>query len=525
MTSLRLLIMKNDLHFKYLPAYAEYLSKNKVKDFTIEQLRLIKEFNVPLFKYYVNYSDDDLINQGITRTETFLKSLSENNVSEYINSTIQEWLANQIPLILKENILPEDITLISFIRRKLFRFHLPFYTSDIDLSLKIMNEVDMFTVHLDSLLFKHLLELQHSLFEQAQTLAHIGNWSLDLSTKKLLWTKELFKIYGLEPTIDANSYDLRSFIHPNDRELVDEQQESLLNTLSPTDFYFRIVLKDGTLKYLNAKCELLVNEGDKPITMFGTLQDVTKIKLAKLELQNKNIKLEQANKELESFSYIASHDLQEPLRKIQAFSGRLLQKEHEVLSDWGKDVFGRIISAANRMQKLIEDLLSFSRLDKSNESLEKTDINVLLKEVKNNLGEVVESKNAIIEIGIMPIMNVVPFHFHQLFTNLINNSLKYSKPDVDPIIKISSEIVEGFSFSESKKYYHIKLIDNGIGFDQQYSKKIFELFQRLHGKAEYEGTGIGLAICKKIVENHHGIISAEGEFGVGAKFNMYFPVE
>jgi light-regulated signal transduction histidine kinase (bacteriophytochrome) len=247
-------------------------------------------------------------------------------------------------------------------------------------------------------------------------------------------------------------------------------------------------------------------------------------------IERKNKKLEQANKELESFSYIASHDLQEPLRKIQAFTSRLLQKENDNLSEWGKEVFSKVQNSANRMQRLIEALLSFSRLDKTQELFEHTDINHLLEETRHNLHEVIESKHAIIQSDHLPLMNVIPIQFQQLLTNLINNAIKYSKAEVNPFIQISYGIQEGKNINgnsphDKNKYHHICIIDNGIGFDQQYSEKIFELFQRLHGKSEYEGTGIGLAICKKIVDNHHGFINAKGEPGKGAEFNIYIPTE
>jgi PAS domain S-box-containing protein len=273
------------------------------------------------------------------------------------------------------------------------------------------------------------------------------------------------------------------------------------------------------------------------VTGFTKLtRDLTEIKSAEDKLkeysksvEQKNRRLEQVNKELESFSYIASHDLQEPLRKIQAFTSRLLQKESANLSEWGLDVFSKIQTAANRMQKLIEALLNFSKLDQYEEEFIITDINLLLEESKVNLVEIIEEKKAIIESANLVSMEVIPVQFQQLLTNILNNALKYSKPNIPPRIKISSEIIEGkyirhLNAVENTRYQLIKVTDNGIGFEQQYAEKIFELFQRLHGKAEYEGTGIGLSICKKIVENHGGIISAKGEPGVGAEFNMYFPI-
>jgi light-regulated signal transduction histidine kinase (bacteriophytochrome) len=215
------------------------------------------------------------------------------------------------------------------------------------------------------------------------------------------------------------------------------------------EFSYRLRHKNGSYKWFHTYGTVFNRDKNNQVEdVLYISVDITEGIHAAAELEQKNKRLEQTNKELESFSYIASHDLQEPLRKIQAFSSRILQKEHATLTDWGKDVFEKIISAANRMQKLIEALLDFSRLDKSQETLVKTDLNHLMAEAKNNLAEVIETKHATIEIGTLPVMNVVPFHFQQLFNNLLSNALKYSKPDTDPFITVTSEIVQDINISE-----------------------------------------------------------------------------
>ncbi|MCW3103764.1 MAG: sensor signal transduction histidine kinase [Bacteroidetes bacterium] len=656
--------MKDALHFEHLPAYAAFLLDHKAREFTTEQLRLLRELKVPMLKFYEGISDEQLIEGGVERTKKFLQHLKDNEVEQYIESSIAEWLANQIPLFSREKLLPEDITLISFMRRKLFRNFLPAYTTDITVSLRIMEEVDAFTVKFDTLCFKHLMELQQRLYEQAEALAHIGNWTWDLNTKNLVWSEEMFRIYELEHKDNANEYDIRKFTHPEDAAIVDEEMERTIRTLQPHDFYYRIILNSGKEKHVHAKGQPETNKEGVAVRMFGTLQDVTAQKIFETELkkseeryhgminevqdyaiilldkqgkilnwnkgaekikgytaeeavgknfsifytekdrsenlsgqllqrareegrathegwrvrkdgtvfwgsvvitslhdeagqifgfskvtrdlterklaeekllryaekiERKNKMLEEANKELESFSYVASHDLQEPLRKIQAFTSRLLQKENDNLSEWGKDVFSKVQLSANRMQRLIEALLNFSRLDKTQEGFEQVDVNMMLDEIKNNLQEVAESK-AVIIADPLPVMNVIPIQLQQLLSNLISNALKYSKPDVPPVVKISYGLKEGRAIPgnsalDLNKYHHITISDNGIGFEQQYAEKIFELFQRLHGKSEYEGTGIGLAICKKIVANHHGFINATGKPGEGAEFNIYLPSE
>ncbi|HPH85687.1 MAG TPA: PAS domain S-box protein [Ferruginibacter sp.] len=245
-------------------------------------------------------------------------------------------------------------------------------------------------------------------------------------------------------------------------------------------------------------------------------------------IEQKNQELQQTNAELEAFNYIASHDLQEPLRKIQTFSQRIIEKDRQNLSEVTKDYFNRMISAASRMQNLIDALISYSRTNAAKQDAQPTNMNTLLQEVKDDLQESIDDKKALITWDNMPVLQVIPLQIYQLFINIITNALKYRKPDVPPHIHISYALVNAGQITEPGlqediPYHSISIQDNGIGFEERYRTKIFELFQRLHGKTEYGGTGIGLAICKKIMRNHDGIITASGEPGVGAVFTIYLP--
>ena len=245
-------------------------------------------------------------------------------------------------------------------------------------------------------------------------------------------------------------------------------------------------------------------------------------------LEEKNLQLEQTNTELTSFSFVASHDLQEPLRKIQTFTNRILDLGENEFSNEIKDYFSRILSATGRMKNLISDLLSYSRMNTAEMKFELTDLNVLVKEAKSNLEERIAETNAQLEIGLLPTVEVIPHQFTQVFNNILSNAIKYRKSGEIPKIEISSKVVEGrmlsnYAADQNFKYYKISIADNGIGFDPIHAFKIFELFQRLHGVNQYEGTGIGLAICKKIMQNHKGFIEAEGAPGVGAVFTLYLP--
>ncbi|MCW3089318.1 MAG: sensor histidine kinase [Ferruginibacter sp.] len=246
------------------------------------------------------------------------------------------------------------------------------------------------------------------------------------------------------------------------------------------------------------------------------------------DLENKNRELIKSNAELASFAYIASHDLQEPLRKIQTFATRIMEKERNSLSENGKDYFGRMQVAAKRMQTLIEDLLTYSRTNTIERKFENAHLNKIVEEVKADLHEELLEKQATLDATDMCAAQIIPFQFRQLFYNLISNSLKFSNPSHSPAIKIKSEIATGKQLNNNKlsgetNYCHISISDNGIGFEQQYNEKIFEVFQRLHGRSQYNGTGIGLSIVKKIVENHDGIITARAEINKGATFDIYIP--
>jgi two-component system, chemotaxis family, CheB/CheR fusion protein len=245
-------------------------------------------------------------------------------------------------------------------------------------------------------------------------------------------------------------------------------------------------------------------------------------------LKDKNTELQNMNKELKEFTYVASHDLQEPLRKIQTFSSRVLEKENQNLSDAGKNYFRLMQHEAERMQQLIRDLLAFSRISEAERTFEVINLSIIIEEVKSAFTEVIAQKRAVIDVKETCEVNVIPFQFQQLIHNIIGNALKFSNPAVPPHISITSKNIKGNklkipNLSPQKVYCHINISDNGIGFEKEFSEKIFELFQKLHGKEEYTGTGIGLAIVKKTVDNHNGIIIASGELNKGASFDIYIP--
>lgn len=247
------------------------------------------------------------------------------------------------------------------------------------------------------------------------------------------------------------------------------------------------------------------------------------------KLIEKNISLEKMNTELEAFNYISSHDLQEPLRKIQFFTDIIQREEENKLSEKAQTAFNKIRSSAFRMQNLINDLLTYSKTKFDERKFELKDLNIITNEVFDDLSEEIENQNIQLDLQDLGKLSIIEFQFRQLLYNLISNSLKFASPDRQLVVKLSSKIIVGSKsehekLSPNKKYKKITISDNGIGFEQTYSDKIFGLFQSLHTKT-LKSTGIGLTIVKKIVENHNGFIKAEGVLNQGAKFEIFIPVE
>jgi signal transduction histidine kinase len=235
------------------------------------------------------------------------------------------------------------------------------------------------------------------------------------------------------------------------------------------------------------------------------------------ELAEKNIRLEQSNRDLEHFAYVASHDLQEPLRKIQAFSDRVTKHYAERLDDQGRDYLSRMSGAAARMQRLIEDLLSLSRVTTKRNAIEPIELGALAREVLGDLEFRIHSTKGRVELGELPRIAGDPVQIRQLFQNLIGNALQFHRPDAPPVVTVSAARRDAYTVE-------LRFADNGIGFEGKDAAKVFLPFQRLHGRAQYEGTGIGLTICQKIVERHGGTIRAESTPGEGSRFVVTLPI-
>ena len=372
------------------------------------------------------------------------------------------------------------------------------------------------------------LKLLNESYNTAEKTAGFGHWMVNIETNTYSFSDNMFRLMGFEPNaFVANIENSIKYIHPDDVDYVSKVHINSLLNHQTTSMVFRFLTANGDIKYIMGVGSF-VKDGNGDLIKIGVNYDITSQYKKTLELEENNKELQYINKELEAFNTIVSHDLQEPLRKIQMFISRIEEKELDSLSEKGKEYFSKVRITANKMQTLLIDLVNYSRTIKGDKVFLETDLNMIIDEILQDLSSNIEDKNAVIQIGELPTIHAIPFQIKQLFINLIFNALKYSKEEVQLQISISSQEITDKEVLDNKiinkeDYYKIVVTDNGIGFNQEYAEKIFLLFKRLEVDPKYSGTGIGLAICSRIVDNHKGFIKAEGEINVGCKFSVFFP--
>ena len=379
------------------------------------------------------------------------------------------------------------------------------------------------------------LEKAKDLFKEAEALANYGSFDWDVEKDIILWSdglKRLFAGNNISKLPENLKYSFfESRIHRDDTDRINEIVQTAIKNKKPYSFEHRLINLDEVEKTVHTQGWVTINENNELLRFIGNTVDITEMKVYEKDLKYKIEELNRSNQDLEQFAYIASHDLQEPLRKIMAFGDRLSTKYGEELGSDGQFYLSRMLDAASRMKILMENLLSYSRVSTKTEPFELVDLGLTVEGILSDLEMKIQDVDAQITMMKMPTLNALPTQMQQLFQNLITNALKFIKPNVKPIISIEAYETDfeevslmGVPFKHDK-YYKIVVSDNGIGFDAEYAEKIFLIFQRLHGRSEFEGTGLGLAICKKIVDNHHGYIIAKSELNKGATFTVYLPIE
>jgi signal transduction histidine kinase len=359
------------------------------------------------------------------------------------------------------------------------------------------------------------------LSKQAQALTNTGNWKWSIDSDTIEWSDEMYRIYGLEPQSEKISFQrFLTFIDEEHRNKRLAEISEAVRTGVASDYIMKINSVDGRQKVLKGKGRVVKDKLGKSIGMIGTCQDITNEYQLTNELKNKNEELIRKNKDLESFNFIASHDLQEPLRKIQTYSNRILHEGINTIPENLMKYFTKIFNASNRMQKIIEDFLIFYHSLNSSDESETIDLNDVLKNAAELLSELIVSKSVKLSVDDLPKIKGRRLRLTEMFRHLLSNAIKFAKNDSSIEIKISAQNHSG---TDGKEYVMISIADNGIGFDQKYSDRIFELFQKLHSQDEYPGSGIGLSLCKKIAEDHSGWISVVSEPHVGSTFNVFIP--
>ena len=361
-------------------------------------------------------------------------------------------------------------------------------------------------------------------------------YSMHLDSRKVTYINHPFeeKLGYTREEIGKMEDPLFNMMYPDDITAVLDHIEDMRG-VKDGDFLeveYRLRHADGSLRWFRDRNTVFKrDEKGRVLEKIGIAQDITVHKAAETALKESNINLRYANDKLQQFASIASHDLQEPLRKIKLYSTRLVQRFAEALPAEGKEVVGKIKNAAERMSHLISDVLEYSKIAYGAKDLEPTDLNAVLNYVMGDLSaQMEESGGEIRQPAALPTLEVIPVQIRHLFYNLLTNALKFRREGVKPVITITAralpagEVRQYPQLRENFSYAEICVADNGIGFEQEFAEQIFQLFERLHTDEEFEGTGIGLALCKKVVENHYGHIVARSEEGKGASFYVFLPI-
>jgi len=382
----------------------------------------------------------------------------------------------------------------------------------------------------------------------AVEIAELANWSLDIKNNVFRYSPRFMDWLGF--TEDTKVLD--DAYNPLPDEYKESVRKAITEAIAPDSngIYKNehpiINRMTGQERIIQAHAQVFYDATGNPETLSGTAQDVTKertlqqqleflvtqrteeLQLANSGLAEANTNLQRSNAELAQFAYIASHDLQEPIRKISTFA-KMLENNLVDIDARSKNYLERINNSSERMITLIRDILGYSQLSKENESFCPVNLNIITADILSDFELIIEQKQAVVKYSDLPIIEAIPLQMVQLFSNLISNSLKYCKEGRIPEIsimasKVTSNELTKYDIPDSNvTYYKIEFRDNGIGFNKEHSEQIFNIFQRLHGKNEYAGTGIGLAMCRKIAENHHGCIEASADEGYGATFTVILP--
>ena len=369
------------------------------------------------------------------------------------------------------------------------------------------------------------------LLAQTEQMLNYGIFVWDLVKNEISWSAGLYDIFDVaaEDRVDLIAPDwFYAHVLEEDREILRHTVLDAVAAQRGFECEYSIITDKGVVKNVISRANLVMDDNRLPVRMMGNTHDITQVKKVENELKRNLRELKRSNTELEEFAYAASHDLQEPLRKITTFGSRFKHKYGDLVGSEGQMYIDRMQTASDSMRVLIDNLLDLSRVTRADHMFEPVDLGKLVRLAQSDLEILIDESKASIVVADLPVVEGIPTQLRQMFTNLLSNALKFAKLGTMPLIEISGERLGRREMEEhflvaDKTYFRIDVKDNGIGFDQEYEEKIFQIFQRLHGKSDYPGSGIGLSICKRIAERHQGLISATGKTGEGAVFSIILP--
>ncbi|MCX6554672.1 MAG: PAS domain S-box protein [Candidatus Aminicenantes bacterium] len=350
--------------------------------------------------------------------------------------------------------------------------------------------------------------------------ANLGIWNWNTVTGELIWSNQCKALFGVPPDETMSYQRFSDSLHPDDRKRTDEAVKDTLDNHKDFDIEYRSLWPDESIHWLAAKGRGYYDAAGKAVRLEGVVLDISERKQAERQLKALNESLARSNQELEQFAYVASHDLQEPLRMVSSYTQLLGQRYQDKLDQDAKDFIGYAVDGANRMQRLIQDLLEYSRITTRGQSFVSLDSHEVLGEAIKNLQAAIQESGTLVTNDDLPIVLGDHTQIVQVFQNLIGNGIKFQRPGVAPLIHIRTE-----DDPHDNRFRLFKVSDNGIGIEPRHFERLFQIFQRLNSKKEYPGTGIGLALCKRIVERHGGRIWVESEPGKGSTFFFTLPAE
>ncbi|RAJ94034.1 PAS domain S-box-containing protein [Larkinella arboricola] len=536
------------LAFTYCPHFAKFLLDHHLEEFSQELLRLYRQVDIPMLAFYKDLPPEQLAGILNASSMKLLTAFAENRTSQHIDATLQRWAHDQLGRVGRNQVATRDIALMGYVRKQAFMTFLPRYTVDPVQIIGLIRELDAYTLELANNAFTlYISLLQQKIDEQVHFIrkitdaapAIIGTYNIHSGQYQFISQGfEMLLGYPRQRVLEEGVNFLLTLIHPDDLpSLLAENAQALERTNQVSDgqdetqvleFKYRMRHQNGPYRWFQTYGTVFDrNQQGRVEHVLNISIDITDKMEAEHQVEEKNRRLVQSNASLQEFAYIASHDLKEPLRKISTFGDRLLQSQQGNMNAEGEVYLAKIIDAAQRMHTLIGDILSVSLIS-SDQTFEKQSLKQILDDVLQALELQMERMQAQVYTDDLPVVPVIASQFRQLFQNLLTNAFKFARTGVPPVVRISHRFlppgdVQPLGLTAGRPYLELKIADNGIGFDNRYAGKIFAIFQRLHTRKDFEGTGIGLAICRKIVENHGGIITAEGVPDQGATFTIIVP--